>query len=48
MQLLAELGHFVHIPAHSIDDKSKASILQKALVIIQVSRMGDPVHCERL
>ena len=37
--LLAELGHFVSIPASNIDDKSKASILQKAVVIIQVSWM---------
>ncbi len=37
--LLAELGHFISIPASNIDDKSKASILQKAVVIIQVSWM---------
>jgi hypothetical protein len=37
---LARLGHFIHIPALVIDDKSKADTLQKFLIIAQVIWMA--------
>ena len=43
VQQLAELGHFVTIADEKIANKSKASILQKALVITQVGWMA--VQC---
>ncbi|KAM0325633.1 hypothetical protein ACHAPQ_007944 [Fusarium lateritium] len=36
---LAERGHWIPISDRKIDDKSKADVLQKALVVIQVSWM---------
>ncbi|KAM0427918.1 hypothetical protein ACHAPT_007378 [Fusarium lateritium] len=36
---LAEQGHWINIPKQKIDDKSKADVLQKCLVMIQVSWM---------
>jgi hypothetical protein len=37
---LASLGYFVPVPRSKIDDKSKADILQKSLVMIQVIWMA--------
>ncbi|KAM6536317.1 hypothetical protein FALCPG4_002326 [Fusarium falciforme] len=36
---LAEKGYWINIPMQKIDDKSKADVLQKCLVMIQVSWM---------
>ena len=41
--LLAESGHFVTISKTRLEDKSKANILQKVLVVAQVSWMA--VQC---
>ena len=40
---LAELGHFVTISEQDIQDKSKANVLQKILVVTQVGWMA--VQC---
>jgi hypothetical protein len=37
---LASLGHLIHIPRSRIDDKSKADVLQKCLVVMQVIWMA--------
>jgi len=39
VELLAKLGHFLEMPKHQIEDRSKANILAKSLVCIQVTWM---------
>jgi uncharacterized membrane protein len=36
---LAELGYFIPLSASKIDDKSKANVFQKALLLLQISWM---------
>jgi hypothetical protein len=36
---LAKLDHFIALPGSKIDDKSKANVVQKTLVLIQISWM---------
>lgn len=39
VEILAEHGHFLEMPKHQIEDRSKANILAKSLVCIQVTWM---------
>jgi hypothetical protein len=45
---LAEDGHWIHIKGEKIDDKSKADVLQKLLVLVQVTWMATTCISRRI